>query len=303
MCADGRSKHFLKKGVCIFFFVTLLSFISWWFRRSGFEKPFDPVKVANDKLDAIIKERDEALRAWAEMGTKHERAIETIIKLRDESAKNFRDLPYLTQRNHELAEENIVRYNEIERLKLVERQYDQLLDDVSTYGMTAKRPEPSQREWESLQRRLQISNFNLQRSEKTADDLKEMLEVQKYKADKEKDWLRAKLKKNARSAAYWAKLRGSDTSDERKLAWGVRCACTEPENAYQKLFGSRKDMVDVRKIGTESEKELGRQKARINELEANQSRLEDTIRQKDLEIEELEDANQEMAGATSPRIH
>ena len=55
--------------------------------------------------------------------------------------------------------------------------------------MTARRPDQYQRECESLQRRLEIANCHLQKSEKTANALKEMLEVQK-------DRLRAKLKKS-----------------------------------------------------------------------------------------------------------
>ena len=469
LSADDRYKSFLIKLVSIVAFVGLLLLLSWWYGQAGFEERFDPIEAANEKRDAVIKERDDAQRAWAEMGTKHERAIETILQLRDESTKNFKDLPYLTRRNYELAEENIVQFNEIERLKVIQQQHDDLLNDVSRYGMAAKRPETYQRESESLQRRLQISNFHLQQSEKNVHALKEMLKAQKDTANKEKDWLRAKLKKNARSAAYWAKFRRSDTSDDSKLAWGVRCACTEAETAYglkdqtprivelesivaarderisrlrasrgnvlkndassqsnptktllpstsqpgkttpvhnceheqqcknlekqveddamtirqlrkecqdlrdatsieptadatvtdakagyegelatkdamitelqeektkareelatkdkeiddlradkrsaeedaatkisslnQKLSDSRKDLVDVREVATEREKELGRRKTRINELEANKSRLEDTIKQKDLEIHELEDANQEMAEQPAP---
>ena len=479
MSADDRLKYFLKKCACTVSFLGFLLLISWWYGPSSFEERFDPVEAANQERDAVIKERDDAQRAWAEMGTKHERAIETILKLRDESTKNFRDLPWLNQRHYELSEENIVQYNEIQRLKLIQQQYDDLLHDVSAYGMTAKRPDEYQRECESLQRRLQVSNSHLQKSEKNVNALKGMLEAQKETASKERDWLRAKLKKNARSAAYWAKFRRSDTTDDSKLAWGVRCACTEPETAYdlkdqtsrivelestvaardrmisrlrashenvlendgssqcnptkallpstqdatsdtvtgsqpvkttpvhdceyeqrcknlgkkveddaktigqlrnecqdlrdatsneptvdaamtnakaelegelatkdaiiteiqgekiktgeelarkdkeiddlradkrsaeenaaarisnldQELSNSRTELADVRKTATEREQELGRQKTRINDLEANQSRLEDIIKEKDLEIEELEDANQEMAEQAAP---
>ena len=298
-------------------FVGFFSLISWWHGRPNLEERFDPIKAANEERDAVIKDRDDALRAWAEMGTKHERAIEKIVNLEDEASRNFKDLPYLTQRNYELSNENIVQYNEIQRLEIIKQQYDDLMRDVSAYGMTAKRPEKDQREYESLQRRLEISNCHLQKVEETAKVLKDMLKTQKETADKEKDWLRAMLKKNARSSAYWAKFRRSDDS---KLAWGVRCACTEPETAYslidqtqkivelegiiattkipshdQNISDSRKDLVNVRKIATEREKELEQQKTRIDELEANQSRLEDIINHKNVEIQELEAANQEMA--------
>ena len=313
--------------------------------------------------------------------------------------------------------------------------------------MTAKRPETYQRESESLQRRLDISNYHLQKSEETTKDLKERLETQKDTANKERDWLRAKLKNNARSAAYWSKYRQSNTS---RLAWGVRCACTEPETAYvlkdqtprivelegivaardetisrlrasrwkvlinddssksnptetflpstpqpvkttsvhnceheqnckrlekqaeddaktilqlrkdcqdlrdatstepaadvntelqeeitktrqelatkdqeiddlradkrsaeenaeakisdldQKLSDCRKELLNVHEVATERETELGRQKNKINEVEATQSQLKETIKQKDLEIEDLEEANQEIANRPAP---
>lgn len=146
-------------------------------RHKNFEERFDPIKAADEERDAAIKDRDDALRAWAEMGTKHERAIETILKLRDEASKNFKDLPYLTERDYKLLEENIVQYNEIQRLKTIQQQYNDLRYHVSIYGMTTKRPETYQRESESFQRRLDISNFHLQKSEKTAKALKKRLKT------------------------------------------------------------------------------------------------------------------------------
>lgn len=174
-------------------------------RHKNFEERFDPIKAADEERDAAIKDRDDALRAWAEVGTKHERAIETILKLRDEASKNFKDLPYLTERDYKLLEENIVQYNEIQRLKTIQQQYNDLRYHVSIYGMTTKRPETYQRESESFQRRLDISNFHLQKSEKTAKALKKRLKSQKDTANKERDWLRAKLKNTheARRRRRW----------------------------------------------------------------------------------------------------
>ena len=174
-------------------------------RHKNFEERFDPIKAADEERDAAIKDRDDALRAWAEVGTKHERAIETILKLRDEASKNFKDLPYLTERDYKLLEENIVQYNEIQRLKTIQQQYNDLRYHVSIYGMTTKRPETYQRESESFQRRLDISNFHLQKSEKTAKALKKRLKTQKDTANKERDWLRAKLKNTheARRRRRW----------------------------------------------------------------------------------------------------
>ena len=169
------------------------------------------------------------------MGTKHEQAIETILGLRNELSNASKDLPWLNQRHYELEEENIVQYNEIQSLKVIQQKYDELLCDVSVYGMTAKRPEYYQQMCEKIQRQLEISNYHLQRSEKSVKALKEKLEAQHDTAEKEKDSLRAQLKKNSRSAAYWAKFRRTDITGralESKPAWGVRCACTDPEIAF-----------------------------------------------------------------------
>ena len=446
MCADDWFKHYLIKFACVVSFAGFLYFLGWWYGQPGFEERFDPIKAADEERDAAVKQRDDALRDCEKMGTKYERAVEEILELRDEADKNFQDLPYLTTRNHELEEESIVQYNEIEHLKTIRKRYDDLQYDVSQYGMTAKRPDTYQRESESLQRRLQISDLNLQRSEETVKDLKERLETQQDTANEERDWLRAKLKNNARSSAYWARYRRSNTSDDSRLAWGVRCACTEPETAYalkdqtprivelegivaarddtisrlrtsrgnvlkndtssksnptktllpstpqpvkttsvhnckhkqqckrlekqaeddaeaiaqlrkecqelrdapaadvsaelqeektrareelatkdkeiddlradktsaeedaateisdlnQKLSDSRKDLLNEREVATEREAEVGQQKAKIDDLEATQSRLEETIKKKDLEIEGLEEANQEIANQPAP---
>lgn len=175
----------------------------------------------------------DAQRAWAEMGTKHERAIETILELQNELNKVSKDLPWMDKELYKLAEENTVQQNEIQSLKVIQQKYDELLDDVSLYGMTAKRPEYYQQMCEQIQRQLTISNNHLQRSETYAKILKEKLEAQQETANEEKDWLRAQLKKNSRSPACWAKFRRTaGHALGSKSAWGVRCACTEPEIAY-----------------------------------------------------------------------
>ena len=175
----------------------------------------------------------DAQRAWAEMGTKHERAIETILGLQNELTKVSKDLPWMDKELYKLSEENTIQHNEIQSLKVIQQKYDELLDDVSIYGMTAKRPEYYQQMCEQIRRQLAISNKHLQRSEIYAKTLKEKLEAQQETADEEKDWLRAQLKKNARSTAYWAKFgRTAGRALGSKSAWGVRCACTEPEIAY-----------------------------------------------------------------------
>ena len=229
MRADQYRKHFLEKCAYTSSFIGLLLLLSWWFGQSNFEKRSDPVGAANEERDAAIKERDDAQRAWAEMGTKHERAIETILTLQTEFSKSFKDLPWLNRRNSELAQENSVQHNEIERLKVIQQDYEELQHQVSLYGMTAKRPEHYQQAFERVQRRLEFANILLEQSQDRAKFLQERLEAEREKTNEEKRWLRAQLKKNSRSAAYRAKFR---TTAESTPAWGVRCACTEPEMAY-----------------------------------------------------------------------
>ena len=192
----------------------------------------DPVEAAIEERDAAIKERDDAQCAWAEMGTKHERVLEKLVKLQDEYSKAFKDLPWLNKRISEIAEENSVQHNEIERLKLVEQQHDELLHKVSKYGMTAKRPEFYQQRSENVQRELEVSNNVLHRSQICVKALEERFRAQHEKADREINYLRAQIKKNSRSTAYWARMRTASHALKPSPAWGVRCACTEPEIAY-----------------------------------------------------------------------
>ena len=158
--------------------------------------------------------------------------METNLELQAEFSKAFKNLPWLEQRNSELAEHNILQHNEIERLEVFKQKHDELLQQICAYGMSAKRPEYYQQRSEFVQRELEISNNLLGKSEKYNKALKEELGTQREKANKEKDWLRAQLKKNARSTAYWAKYRTNDGAPETKPAWGIRCACTESEIAH-----------------------------------------------------------------------
>ena len=233
MHANKYWKYILKNCAFTGFFVTLLFLLSWWYGQSGFEERVDPVGAAHKERNAAIKERNDAQHAWGEMGTKLERAMETNLELRDEFSKAFKDLPWLEKRNAELIEETSSQYNEIERLKHFEQKHDELLQQVHMYGLSAKRPEWYQQRSENVQRQLEVSNNLLRKSEKCVKALKETLQTQGEKADKEKEWLRAKLKKIARSTAYWAKHRSNDTTLEPRPAWGIRCACTEPEIAYE----------------------------------------------------------------------
>ncbi|CAF9902963.1 MAG: hypothetical protein ALECFALPRED_000084 [Alectoria fallacina] len=224
--------YFLKNCIATGSFLGLLLLLSWWYGQSNFEKGLDPVEAANKKRNAAIKERDDAQGAWKEMGTSYERVMRANLELRAEFNKAFKDLPWLERRNFELSEENSVQHNEIERLKAVQQMYDGLTQQVSDYGMLAKRPEYYQQRSEGVQRQLEISNNLLNKSEKCVKALKEDLMTQREKGDKERGWLQAQLKKNARSRAYWAKHRTNHGAIESKPAWGIHCACTEPEIAY-----------------------------------------------------------------------
>lgn len=192
----------------------------------------DPVRNADAERNAALGERDDARNAWEEMGAKHERAMETNLELRAELNKASKNLPWLEQRNFELAEENSVQHNEIEHLKIFKEQHDELLQQISVYGMSAKRPEYYQQRSENVQRQLEISNNLLEKSRKSVEALEEELGTQRENANQERVWLQAQLKKNARSPAYWAKHRPYGGALESKSTWGVRCACTEPEIAY-----------------------------------------------------------------------
>lgn len=229
---DQYSKYLLNECAYTGSFIALLLLLSWLYGQSDFEKPLDPVEAAIEERDAAVKERDDAQCAWAEMGTKHERVLEKLVKLQDEYAKAFKDLPWLNKRIYEIAEENSVQHNEIERLKLVEQQHEELLHQVSRYGMAAKRPEYYQQRSENVQRELEISNNLLHRSQICVKALEDKFSAQHEKAKREIDYLRARIKKNSRSTAYWAKVRTANHALEPNPAWGVRCACTEPEIAY-----------------------------------------------------------------------
>ena len=132
----------------------MLLLLSWCYGQSSFDNRLDPVEAADQERNAAIEERDEAQRAWQEMGMKHERAMETNLELQAEFSKAFKDLPWLEQRNSELAENNILQHNEIERLELFKQKYDELLQQVRAYGMSAKRPEYYQQRSEHVQREL-----------------------------------------------------------------------------------------------------------------------------------------------------
>lgn len=222
-------EYFLLKWAYTGSFIALLLVLSWWHGQSSFERRPDPVEAANKERDAAIKACDDAQRAW---GTMHKRAMETNLELQNELGKASKDLPWLEQKHYELAEENCVQHNEIEHLKYLKQGHDELLAQVESYGMSAKQPEYYQQQSEKLQRELDIATNLLNKSEKCVEALKEALDTQLKKRDAEKEWLQARLKKNSRSPAYWAKHRLNNHKLEPKPAWGVRCACTEPERGY-----------------------------------------------------------------------
>lgn len=208
----------------------LLLILTWWCGQSDFEKGLDPVEAASKERNEAITARNDAQRAWREMVMKNERAIKANLDLQAEFSKAFKDLPWLEQTNFELAEKNNVQYNEIEQLKLFKQKYDELLHQVCIHGMSAKRPDYYQQRTEQVQRQLEISNNLLEKSRMCVQALEGKLDTQHDKASKEVTWLRAMLKKNSRSTGFWAKRRLNRGA--RAPAWGIRCACTEPEIAH-----------------------------------------------------------------------
>ncbi len=269
-------KYFLQKCAFTGFFVGFLILLSWWYGQSSLERRSDPVQIAHEERDAAMKECGQWQHAWEEMGTKHERDLKRILELQDEFSRASKDLPWLTQRGSELAEENVVQYNEIERLKVIQQKYDELLDQVATYGMTAKRPESYQKLAEDKQRLLEISNYHLQNSEKEAKSLREKLVAQEEKANKEKAWLQERLKKNSRSATYNSKFGTSGRTLESKPVWGVRCACTQPEIAYG-LKDQSPRIAELEAIVVARDQSIMRLRAsRGNVLKSNTASLSNT---------------------------
>ena len=96
--------------------------------------------------------------------------------------------------------------------------------------MSAKRPDYYQQRTEEVQRQLEISNDLLEKSRLCVQTLKEKLDTQHDEASKETTWLQAKLRENSRSTGFRAKHRLNRGA--KAPAWGIRCACTEPEIAY-----------------------------------------------------------------------
>ena len=228
--ADECLKYFLRNFAYTGCFIGLLLILTWWCGQSEFEQGLDPVEAASNERNTAIKERDDAQRAWSEMVMKHERAIQANLDHQARFSKAFKDLPWLEQKNFELAEKNNVQYNEIEQLKPFKLKYDELLHQVCLHGMSAKRPDYYQQRTEQVQRQLEISNNTLERSRICVQTLQGKLDTQHDKAGKEITWLRDMLKRNSRSTGFWAKHRLNRGA--RAPAWGIRCACTEPEIAY-----------------------------------------------------------------------
>ena len=232
--ADKYAKYILMHFACTGIFFGFLLLLSWYYGRSHFER-WDPVKAANEERDAAIEQRDAAIeqcddaqRTWQKAETKYEKALATNLSLRSRLEKDSK----LEHRLSELVEETNIQHNAIERLEAIKQEYDKLVQQVNDYGLSAKRPESYQKRSTSLQRQLEISKNSLQNSQSYAKGLEEKLRTQLEKPSKEITWLRTRLRKNARSTAYWARYRQHADNPDFKPAWGVRCACTEPDIGY-----------------------------------------------------------------------
>ena len=218
--ADKYTKYILMHFACTGTFFGFLLLLSWYYGRSNFER-WDPVEAANEERDAAIEQRDDAQRTWQKAETKYEKALATNLMLRSRLEEDSK----LEHRLSELVEQTNIQHNAIERLEAIKQEYDKLVQQVNDYGLSAKRPE-------FYQKQLEISNNSLQNSQSYAKGLEEKLRIQLEKPTKEITWLRTRLRRNARSTAYWARYRQHADNPDFKPAWGVRCACTEPEIGY-----------------------------------------------------------------------
>ena len=229
--ADKYLKYTLKHFACTITFFGFLVLLSWYYGHSDFER-WDPVEAANEERDAAIEQRDDAQRTWQKTESMYEKTMATNLELRSRLAKETKDIPWLKQRLSELVEEINTQNNAIEDLEATKRKYDKLSKQVNDYGLSAERPEHHQKRAEEFRRKLEISNNSLQNSQSYAKGLEEKLQKQLEKPSAEIKWLRTRLRKNARSTAYWARYRQHADDPEFKPAWGVRCACTEPDIGY-----------------------------------------------------------------------
>ena len=286
----------LSKAAYTGAFLALLFLLSWYYGSSGFETRWDPVEAANEERNAAIEQRDDAQRTWQNRETMYEKALTTNLELRSKLEKASKDLPWLEQRLSELVEETNIQHNAIERLEAFKKKYDMLLQQVNDYGMSAERPEYYQKRSEDVQRKLETSNNLLQNSQSYAKGLEEKLRTQLEKPNRELMWLRARLKRNARSTAYWARYRQHADDPEFKPAWGVRCACTEPDIGYSlKDQGPRIIQLEDtlgKVLNTPDVAETGVQAKAEEELTANDTvikELREEVTARDQTIKDLRD--------------
>ena len=229
--ADKYLKYILKHFACTVTFFGFLLLLSWYHGLSDFER-WDPVEAANEERDAAIEQRDDAQRTWQKTESKYEKTLSTNLELRSRLAKETRDIPWLKQRLSELVAETNIQHDAIEDLEAIKRKYDKLSKQVNDYGLSAERPEHHQKQAEEFRRSLEASNSSLQTSQSYAKSLEERLQKQLEKSNTEINWLRTRLRRNARSTAYWVRYRQHADDPEFKPAWGVRCACTSPDVGY-----------------------------------------------------------------------
>ena len=291
--ADKFSKYILKHIACTVTFFGFLLLLSWYYGRSNFER-WDPVQAANEERDAAIEQRDDAQRTWQKTESKYEKTLATNLQLRSEISKTSKDLPWLEQRVSALVEETNLQQHAIEGLEAIKRKYEKLSKEVNDYGLSAERPE-YQKRYEEAKRMLDLTNNHLQNSQYYAKGLEEKLQTQLEKPNAEIKWLRARLRSNARSTAYWARYRQHADNPEFKPAWGVRCACTEPDIGYSlkdqgprivdledtvaRLLGKVLNTPDVAetKVRVKAEEELSAKDTVIKELREEVTARKQTI--------------------------
>ena len=280
--ADRYSKYVLKHLVYTITFFGFFFLLSWCYGGSDLERGWDPIEAANEERDAAIEQRDDAQRTWQKTESKYEKTLATNLALRSKIEQDSKDIPLLKQRLSELVEETNTQKGVIESLEAIKRKYDRLSKQVNDYGLSNERPE-HQKRYEEAKRNLDITSNSLQNSQSYAKGLKEKLQTQLEKSNAEIKWLRARLRRNARSTGY---------ADDPGFKPGVRCACTEPDigslrDQGPKIIELEEELIAKDRNATTTVSELGQHKAMVEGLRND-------IARKNVKIGELEGANLEM---------
>ena len=256
-------KYVFKHLASTITFVGFLLLLSLYYGRSDLDRRWDPIEAANEERDAAIEQRDDAQRTWQKTESKYEKTLATNLELRSRLAKETKDIPWLKQRLSEVVEENDIQRKAIEDMEAFKRNHDRLSKQVNDNGLSAERPE-YQKRYEEAKRNLHFTSNSLQNSQSYAKGLEEKLQTQLEKPNAELKWLRARLRRHARSTGP---------------------KMIELEDTVARLL---KKILNTSDVAETRLRELGQHKAMLQELRNDLAR-------KDVKIGELEGANLELA--------